>query len=75
MASPTSPISPKQQQHGGTHGPDQLVVNKKQTEEKSEEKQPVEATDGGTGDGHGELNHFPKQAAYVSKYVRSSKMY
>ena len=56
-ASPTSPpISPKQQQHRGSHGPDQLVVNKKQPEEKYEENQPVEATDGGTGNEQGELN-------------------
>ena len=50
-ASPTSPISPKQQ-HGGSHGPDLLVVNKKRSEEKNEENQPVEATDGGTGIGN-----------------------
>jgi len=52
-ASPTSPtqppfISPKQQ-HEGARGPAQLVVMKgKESEEKCEEQQPVEATDGGT---------------------------
>ena len=56
-ASPTHPISPKQQQHRGSHGPDQLVINKKHPEEEPEENQPVEATDNGTGDKDSELDH------------------
>ena len=53
VVSPTQPISPKQQ-HGGSHGGDQLVTNRKEPEVKCGES--VEATDGGTGGGHGEFN-------------------
>ena len=50
---PAQPVTP-QQQHGGSHGPDQLVTNVKESKEQYEEKQPVEATDSGRGGVHGE---------------------
>ena len=52
--SPTQPIFPEQQA-GGSHGAELLVVNKQKSKEQEEEKRPVQASNGDTGDGHSEL--------------------
>jgi len=50
----TQPIIPEQQA-GGPHGAELLVVNKHKSEEQDEEKQPAQASSGDTGDDHSKL--------------------
>jgi len=52
--SPTQPIIPEQQA-GGPHGAELLVVNKQKSEEQDEEKRPVHASNRDAGDDHSEL--------------------